>query len=150
MFDRIFPRSFDNTYRGHPLGLWMFVVIVLFKALQCVNSIVLTRMVMTGADGIPLDRFDAAGAETMLALFTLLGLYLLAVPVVSLVALVRYRSMIPFMYLMLLFVQIGSRLLLWVKPIVRTSAMPMGFWINLGLMALTLIGFALSLAPGRK
>jgi hypothetical protein len=146
MLERIFPKTFDNSYRGHPLGLWIFVVVVLFRAVQCVNSILLTRMVATGADGIPLDRFDAQGAKTVLAMFALLGLYSLAVPVISAVALVRYRSMIPFMYVMLLFVQVGARLLLWTRPIARATAMPMGLWISLGLIALTAIGLALSLA----
>jgi hypothetical protein len=149
MLERIFPKTFDDSYRGHPFGLWIFAAVVLFKAVQCVNSILLTRMVATGADSIPLDRFDAAGAETVLAMFALLGLYLLAVPVMGAVALVRYRSMIPFMYVMLLFVQLGSRLVLWARPIVRTTAMPMGLWINLGLIALTVIGLVLSLARRR-
>jgi hypothetical protein len=149
MLERIFPKTFDNSYRGQPLGLWIFVLVVLFRAVQCVNSILLTRMVATGADGIPLDRFDAQGAETVLAMFALLGLYLLAVPVISAVALVRYRSMIPFLYVMLLFVQLGARLLLWTRPISRATAMPVGLWINLGLIALTAVGLALSLMRRR-
>src|SRR5436305_2110199 len=115
MLGRIFPKVFDNTYRGHPLGLWLFAVIVLFRALQCVNSIFLTRLVMTSADGITLDRFDPQGAETVLAMFTLLGVYLLAVPSMSFVALIRYRSMIPLMCVMLLFLQVGNRLVLWAR-----------------------------------
>lgn len=152
MLSRIFPKQFDNDYRGSWLAIWIFVPVVLLKATQGVNSIIMTRRVMAGADGIPIDSYDAAGAEAAVAMFALLGLYLLIVPFQSLIVLIRYRAMIPFMYLMLLLVQGSSRLLLMVHPIVRSAepAMgfaghPIGFWINLGILALTLIGFLLSL-----
>jgi hypothetical protein len=108
------------------------------------------RLVATNADGIPLDSFNAAGAQTVLALFALLGFYLLVLPVQSVVVLIRYRAMIPFMYLMLLFVQLGSRVLLLLHPAVRTSTMPVGLAINLAILALTLMGFALSLLSKKK
>src|SRR5690349_8378718 len=94
MLERIFPKTFDNTYRGLPLGLWIFAAVVFFKALQCVTSILLTRLVITRADGIPLGSFDMRGQEIVLGMFTLLGFYLLAVPVMSIIALFRYRAMV--------------------------------------------------------
>lgn len=145
MLDRIFPKSFDNVYRGNRLGLWLFAGVALVKALQGINSMVFTRMVATGADGIPLDRFNAEAAETVLRMFGLLGFYTLVLPLLSAVALVRYRAMIPFLFLMLLFVQIGSRVFLLLKPIARTSAVPPGLAVNLAILAVTLVGFALSL-----
>lgn len=150
MLDRIFPKSFDNGYRGHRLAIWIFGAIVLVKTMQGVNSIILTRLVATNADGIPLDSFNAAGVQTVLALFALLGFYLLVLPVLSVVVLIRYRAMIPFMYLMLLFVQLGARLVLLAKPVVRTSEMPVGLYVNLAIFALTLIGFGLSLLSQRQ
>jgi hypothetical protein len=153
MLSRIFPKEIDNTYRGRWLAVWIFVPVVLLKATQGVNSIIMTRQVMTTADGIPLDAYGAAGAEAAIAMFALLGLYLLILPIQSLIVLIRYRAMIPFMYLLLLLVQVSSRLLLMVHPIVRSSEPPMGFaghptgfYINLGILALTLIGFVLSLS----
>jgi hypothetical protein len=152
MLSQIFPKEIDNTYRGRWLALWIFVPVVLLKATQGVNSIIMTRQVMITADGIPLDTYSAAGAEAAIAMFALLGLYLLILPIQSLIVLIRYRAMIPFMYLMLLIVQGSSRLLLMVHPIVRSSAPsmgfaghPIGFYINPGILALTLIGFVLSL-----
>jgi hypothetical protein len=150
MVDRLFPKSFDNMYRGHWLAIWIFGAVVLVKAMQGVNSIIMPRLVAMNADGIPLDSFNAAGAQTVLALFALLGFYLLVLPVQSVVVLIRYRAMIPFMYLMLLFVQLGGRVLLLLHPAARTSTMPVGLAINLAILALTLMGFALSLLSKKK
>jgi hypothetical protein len=150
MIGRIFPKQFDNaSWRGHWLAIWFLVPLLLVKAVQGVNSIVLTRMVATNTDGIPIDRYGAAGAQTVLALFALLGLYGLLLPLLSAVALIRYRAMIPLVYLMFLFVQLGSRILLLVQPIERTSAMPIGLPINLAILAFTLVGFAFSLVERR-
>jgi hypothetical protein len=145
MLSRIFPKQFDNIYRGHWLGLWLFAAVVLVKALQGLNSIVMTRQVMTTADGIPLDSFNAAAAQAATGMFTLLGMYLLVLPLLSLVALVRYRSMIPFLYLMLLAVQVSSRLLVLWHPVIASAELPVGFFVNLGILAITLLGFVLSL-----
>jgi hypothetical protein len=152
MFSRIFPKQFDNTYHGRWLAVWIFVPVVLLKATQGVNSIIMTRQVMTTADGIPLDAYGAAGAEAAIAMFALLGLYLLILPFQSVVVLIRYRAMIPFMYLLLLLVQVSSRVLLMAHPIVRSGAQsmgfggqPIGFYVNLAILAMTLIGFVLSL-----
>lgn len=30
MLDRILPRRIDNTYRGHPFAVWLFLPVVLF------------------------------------------------------------------------------------------------------------------------
>jgi hypothetical protein len=145
MLSRIFPKAFDNAYRGHWLAIWIFVPVMLVKAIQGANSILMTRRVMTTADGIPLDTFNAAGAETAVAMFALLGFYLLMLPLQSVAVLIRYRAMIPFMYLLLLIQQTGSRLILLAQPVVRSSAMPIGVSINLAILALTIIGFVLSL-----
>ena len=73
MLRRIFPRQFDNTYRGHWLAVWILVTVVLLELVIGANSIVNTRSVAMGADGIPLDRFGAEAATTVISLFALLG-----------------------------------------------------------------------------
>jgi hypothetical protein len=145
MLDRIFPKQFDNAYRGHWLAIWIFVPVMLVKAIQGVNSVVMTRRVMTTADGIPLDSFNAAGAEAAVAMFALLGFYLLILPLQSVVVMIRYRAMIPFMYLMLLIQQLGVRVLVLMRPVAGSGAAPIGLTINLVIVALTIIGFVLAL-----
>ena len=87
MLARLFPKQFDNDYRGLWLAIWLFVPIVVVRAIQGAESIVNTRNVITGADGIPLDSFNAAAAQTVVSMFALLGLQLLVIPLQSVVAL---------------------------------------------------------------
>ncbi|MBV9570870.1 MAG: hypothetical protein JO056_06495 [Alphaproteobacteria bacterium] len=149
MLERIFPKAFDNTYRGHWLGIALFAPIVFVKAAQGVVSMLTPASTMAGADGIPLDRFNPIAADTAVEMFALLGMYLLVVPVIGAVALLRYRAMIPFLFLMLLAVQLGARTLNYLHPIVRVSAgggQPIGLYVNLAVLALTVVGFVLSVS----
>ncbi|MFL5237617.1 MAG: hypothetical protein ACJ8EL_08440, partial [Rhizomicrobium sp.] len=90
MLSRIFPKAFDNSYRGHWLGLALFGIVILLKAIQGVNSIIMTRKVMIGADGIPLDSFNPIAVNIAIQMFALLGMYLLVLPLIGALALVRY------------------------------------------------------------
>lgn len=147
MLNRIFPKVFDNVYRGHWLGLWLFVPIVLLKLVIGTNSIISAREVAESADGIPLATFNAAGAEAVVGLFVLLGLFQLLLGLLGTVALIRYRAMIPFLYLVMLFQMLGNRALSLLHPIAEssTSGTPPGFYVSLGILAATVAGLVLSL-----
>jgi hypothetical protein len=103
--------------------------------------------VATGPDGIPLDSFGAGGAQAVLALFALLGLCRLLFALQGIVVLIKYRAMIPFMYLLLLILQLGSKALLLVRPIASSgaSSAQIGSAVIFALLAMLLIGFVLSL-----
>ena len=147
MFNRIFPRQFDNDYRGNRLAIWLLIPIVIGRLAMGTNTIINTRMVATSADGIPLDSFGAGGAETVIALFALYGLFVLLFALQGVVVLIRYRSMIPFMYLLLLLQQVGGKMLILVHPLARTGipSARLGSAFILAILAMTLIGFVLSL-----
>jgi hypothetical protein len=147
MLDRIFPRQFDNNYRGHWLAIWLFVPLVVARLAMGTNSIINTRMVATTADGIPLDSYGAAGAEAVIALFALSGFFLLLLALQGLVALIRYRAMIPFMYLLLLIQQVGNRALILAHPVAKSGvpSAKLGSAFVLAILAITIAGFVLSL-----
>lgn len=69
------------------------------------------RTVKQGADGIALDRFDPALAQTAVSLFMLLALSQLMLALLGWVVLLRYRPMVPLMLLFLLAYQHASRAL---------------------------------------
>jgi hypothetical protein len=77
--------------------------------------------------------------------FKNIGLFFLLLSLLGAVVLIRYRTMIPLMYLVLIVQLVGSRLLLFLYPIVKTSEMPLGFPVNLTMLAAALIGLVLSL-----
>ena len=144
MLDRIFPRQFDNAYRGWRTAIWLFVPIVIVEFGIGANSIIDTRTVAMTADGIPLDHYANGGAEAVVALFALLGLPRVLLALLGVLALIRYRTMLPLMYLALLLLHLGSRVLNTLHPI-ATSAAPTGSLVTGGLLALLLVGFVLSL-----
>jgi hypothetical protein len=144
MLSRILPPRIDNAYRGHPLALWLFVPVVLFKTAIALGTIFNGRRAAQSADGIPLDSFGAAGAEAFLALFAIWGLSQLVFSVLGILALTRYRAMIPLVFVLLLLEHLARKWILLVKPIARTGAPP-GIYINLGLLVVMILGLVLSL-----
>lgn len=147
MLGRVFPRQFDNTYRGHWLAVWILVPVVLLELVIGANSIINTRSVAMGADGIPLDRFGAEAATAVISLFALLGLSRLLFALLGVMALIRYRAMIPFIYLLLLVLQLGSKALLLLHPAIRSIGhnSASGSAVILALIAMLVTGFVLSL-----
>jgi hypothetical protein len=141
---RVFPPHIDNTYRGHPLALWLFVPVVLLKTAIAFGTIFNGRGAAQSADGIPLDTFGPGGADAVVALFALWGLSQLVFSVLGVLALARYRAMIPLVFLLLLLEHLARRWILLVMPIARTGTPP-GIYINLVLLALMIVGLTLSL-----
>jgi hypothetical protein len=144
MLGRLFPKQIDNTYRGHWLGMWLFVPIVLLELVIGTNSIINTRSVAMGADGIPLDSFSDAAAREVVIEFAILGLWRLLFALLGIAALIRYRAMIPLVYLLLLIQQIGGRAILMTHP-TGAGTTQAGSIVVLVLLGLTLAGFVLSL-----
>ena len=143
MLNQILPQRIDNTYRGHALALWRFLPVVVLKTGIALGTIFNGRGAAQSADGIPLDSFGASGAEAVVALFAIWGFSQLVFSVLGgVLALTRYRAIIPFMFVLL--EHLARRWILLVKPIAGTG-IPPGVFINLVLLVLMIVGLALSL-----
>ena len=79
-----------------------------------------------------------------MALFAIWGLSQLVFSVFGVLALTRYRAMVPLMYVLLLLEHLARKGILLVKPI-ATTGRPPGLYINLVLLALMIVGLVLSL-----
>jgi hypothetical protein len=144
LFSQFLPQRLDNAYRGHLAALWLFVPVVVMKTGIALGTIFNGRRVAQSADGIPLDSFGAAGAQAVVALVAIWGLSQLVFSVFGLLALFRYRAMIPFMFALLLSEHLARRWILFLKPIATTGPHPGGY-VNLVLTALMIVGLALAL-----
>lgn len=144
MLDRLLPRHADNTFHGHRLALWLFAFILIVKSAVGLSSIFDGRDVAASADGFPLDTFTPAGARAVVSAFAAWGLAQLTLCLISLLVLARYRALVPFMFALLLLEHLCRRLLFWLMPIAQAGTPP-GFYVNLLLTALMVVGFALSL-----
>jgi hypothetical protein len=142
----LLPRRAGNDYRGQKLALWIFGLVVLLRLAMSLNAIFNGPQVARTADGIPLDTFNPAAAQTVVAIFGLLGVSRLIDCVLGVVVLARYRALVPLMFLLLLLHQGIRGLFLRAVPIVRVGDPPASI-VNLVLLALIVLGFALSLWP---
>ncbi|HEV2364646.1 MAG TPA: hypothetical protein VGS12_10680 [Caulobacteraceae bacterium] len=143
------PKHFDGGFRGARAAAWLLGVAAFVRLMIGLASIFNARQAASGPDGIPLDRYPPGAAQTILSLFQLLGLYETLPALFAMVALIRYRALIPLAYLLLLIGQLGSRALLLANPAERSSPPDVATLINLGLLALMLVGLPMSLI-GRK
>lgn len=154
MLSQLFPRQFDNNYRGSWLAIWLLAPVLLLKTLMGINVSGLnpwisSRFVMVKADGIPLDTFSREAQEISVFLFASWGLGLLLLCLFAATALFRYRAMLPLAILLLTFEQIGRKIL---STLILSPGDPFSFGaiINWGLSIALAIALIASLIPRRR
>ena len=143
---RLFPRELGNDYLGRKLGLWIFGFVVLVKSSQMLSSILNARTTLRRADGIPIDAYPPGAAQTIVSLFALLGFTYLLICVICWAVLLRYRSAVPLMFVLLLLDYVSRRAIHHFLPVSRASASA-GVIMNLVLFALMIVGFVLASWP---
>jgi hypothetical protein len=144
ILNRLFPRRIDNSYRGYKIALVLFGLVIAMRALQSVLIIVNGHSVAQSADGIPLETYPAGAAQTIVAIFAISSLNRLIISLICAVVLVRYRSAVPLMFVVLALSYFGGQIILRFVPIVTTGTPP-GPIMNIVMFGLVIIGLALSL-----
>lgn len=149
ILSRLFPARIDNTYQGSKIALWILGLTVAVRTMQSVMILVNGSSIAQSADGIPLDTYPAAAAQTIVALFALSAVNRLVISLICVVVLVRYRRAVPLMFVVLLLTYIAGQLVGRVIPIVRVGQPP-AVVVNLTLLGLTMLGLVLSLWKRRS
>jgi hypothetical protein len=142
--NRLFPQRLDNTYRGYKIALVLIGLVLAVRALQSILIIVNGHSIAQSADGIPLETYPAAAAQTIVAIFAIASLNRLIISLIGAMVLVRYRSAVPLMFVVLGLTYVGSQIISRFIPIVRVGTPP-GVYMNLLLFAMTIVGLGLSL-----
>ncbi len=151
MLELLFPRQIDNSYRGQWLAIWLLVPVVLMKAamgfnVAGLNPWVSSRFIIHAADGVPIDTFPANAAALLVFMFQAWGLALLMLALLGLVALVRYRALLPLMILSLGAEQVGRTAISMMSlPPDPGQAVSVGAMINWGLSGALVLALILSL-----
>ena len=144
IFERLLPQQIDNTYRGQRVALWIFGLVTVLRITQSVFIIFNSYTTVVNADGIPLDTFTPAAAQTVVSIFALNSVSRLIIALLCVVVLVRYRSAVSFMFALLVLNYLAGQLVTQFIPLPRVGTVP-GPIVNLITFALTLVGLALSL-----
>ncbi len=147
MLERLLPRAIDNRFAGHRAALWLLGLYVALKLVMSLNSIFNTASVASGADGFLLESYGGEGARAVLMLFALVAVGQLALALVGVLALVRYRAMVPLVFLLLLAEHAARRVVVDSYAVERGASA--GFWVNVALAAVLVAGLSLSMWKSR-
>ena len=149
MLNRLLPNQFDNIYRGHWLGLAICGFILFLRLVQTGMGLVDPVEVIRGPDGILFDTFNAPAQAAFAYVFRLLCFLNILLCLIGVLALVRYRAMVPLIYLVLLALLGGQKVIGLLFPIPRAPEAPGGI-IILIMLAVTLLGWFLSVLDTHK
>ena len=146
---KLLPDVIDNQFHGLKIAQYAFWLIT---AATIVRSLIHMFALDGGAQTIatiPLDSYPTAAAAAVILMFSYWGLSQLLMGFVYLGVGLKYRSLIPAMYVLLIFEYAMRFVIGQMKPIVTTGTAPgsIGNWIMVPVCAVLLV---LSLVKPKK
>ena len=145
---KILPAQIDNHYRGLKISQYAFFLIT---AVTLVRSLIHVFAPDGGSQSIatiPLDSYSAEAASTVILMFSLWGLSQLLMGIVYLGVSLKYRSLIPAMYVLVIFEYAMRIVIGQMKPILTTGTAP-GSIENWIMVPVCIVLLALSLIPAK-
>ena len=149
MLHRVFPTSLDNKFPGHKIALYVFYALTALTLWRSQHH-------LFGHDGgaqsiasIPLDTYSSNAADTVIGVFALWGLSQLIIGLIYLLAAIRYRALIPLLYVLFTF-EYAMRLWVGVNKSIEIEGTAPGGMINLPFMIAGMVLFALSIWRGKE
>ena len=141
IFETLLPAQIDNTVRGMKLPFYVFAV---YTIVSIVRSCIHLLSPDGGAGSIAGMDLSVAGADGIIFAFALWGSSQLLFSLIQLLVVIRYRSLVPFMYLMLILEVLLRELVGKMKPVTFAHTPPgaLGNQLVLPLAAL-MLGVAL-------
>jgi len=137
IFEILLPAKIDNTIHGSKIPCYVFA---LYTTVSLVRSFIHLLAPDGGAGSIAGMDLSVAGADGIIFAFALWGSSQLILAVFQLLVVFRYRSLVPFMYLMLMLEVLLRELVGRTKPVIFAHTPPgaIGNQILLPLAALML------------
>ena len=143
MFLHIFPTSLDNQFPGHKIALYLFYALTALTLWRSQHHLFAHDGGAQSIASIPLESYQDSAAATVIGIFGLWGLSQLIIGLIYLLAAVRYRALIPMLYL-LFTVEYAMRLWVGANKAIETTGTAPGSVINLPFMIAGVILLALS------
>ncbi|MBK7455913.1 MAG: hypothetical protein IPJ46_19990 [Anaerolineales bacterium] len=138
VFEILLPAKIDNVIRGTKIPFYIFVI---YAIVSTVRSCIHLLSPDGGAGTIAGMDLSVAGADGIIFAFALWGSSQLLFALIQLLAVIRYRSLIPFMWLMLALEVLLRELVGAMKPVTFAHTPPgaIGNQLILPLAALMLV-----------
>lgn len=143
MLAQLLPREVDNRFQGSTLSIWLLYAISLAILGVAGIHVFLPDSGGQAVGTIPLDSFTVGGANTVVAFIGQWGLLQGMWALLYVLVLLRYRALIPLMYVSVLLGYVGKMVLGQFKPVLTVETPP-GFYINVGILLCAIVGFALA------
>ena len=144
MLQKLFPKTIDNVFPGNRIALWAFYLITAVTLWRSQHHIFAPDGGAQSIATIPLDRFTSGGAEAVISIFALWGLAQLLLGLIYLLVAVRYKALVPLMWLLFSIEYAGRLGIGQFKPIETLETAP-GATANLPFMIVGIIMLILSL-----
>ncbi|UCC51252.1 MAG: hypothetical protein JSV68_19410 [Anaerolineaceae bacterium] len=144
MLEHLLPKVVTNNYRGMSIAKWVLVAIIALTIARSLAHIFLPDGGAQSIATIPLDAYSPGAAAVIIGMFAQWGLTQLMIGFLYALALWRYQSLIPLMWLLILFEWTGRLLLGFYKPFETIDTAP-GAIGNMIIPLVALIMLALSL-----
>jgi hypothetical protein len=121
ILEALLPAQADNTIRGMKLPVYVFALI---SVVSLVRSCIHLLAPDGGAGSIAGMNLAVDGAGGIIFAFALWGSAQLVYAVIQLVVAFRYRSLVPFMYVLLIFETLLRQLVGHMKPVTFAHTPP--------------------------
>jgi hypothetical protein len=148
MMKHLFPNSIDNDYKGNMAPMYLFYLVTAFTVVRSIIHLVSPDGGAQSIATIPLHLYSKDASDTIIHMFAEWGLSQLLFGLFYIAVLIKYKSLIPLMYLFLV-LEYSTRLLLsFYKPFALEGQAPGGIG-NYVLVPLFILMFILSLKNNR-
>lgn len=143
---RLFPAEIDNVFPGKTLALYVFYALTVLTLWRSQHHIFAADGGAQSIATIPLDTYVQGGAAAVVSVFALWGLAQLGMALIMLLAAIRYKAMIPLLWLLIILEYAGRFLIGQFKPIETAGTAP-GAVINIPYIVIGCLMLILSLIP---
>jgi len=146
----VFPHTIDNNYKGFKVALYVFYILTLVTLWRSQHHLFAADGGAQSIASIPLDTFTSNGEMAVIGVFSLWGLSQLIIGFIYLATALRYKSLVPFMYLLMFFEYLMRGFYIGnFKPIPTVDTAP-GAIANFIFIAIVPILFILSVIQTNK
>lgn len=149
MRNKILPPVIDDNYKGNKIALWFFYLITVVTVVRSCIHIFKDDGGAQSIATIPLDSYTDAGAATVILIFAYWGLSQLMFGLLQSVVALKYKSLIPLMYLFLIF-EYACRFGISLFKTIETTGQAPGGVANYVAPILFLVMFFLSINHSKK
>jgi hypothetical protein len=146
----IFPKQFDNQFRGYKIALYAFYVLTAITVWRSQHHLFAADGGAQTIASIPLDTFTAAGSQAVIGVFGLWGLSQLIIGVIYLLVAFRYRAMVPLMYVLLIVEYAFRAIYFPISKSIPTTGTAPGAIINLPFILFSVVMLILIVVGDKK